>query len=146
VASYNKVVIIGNLTRDPQVKATTKGAAVCELGLAVNTTWFDKQSNTKKEETTFVDVVLWGRLAQLAGEYLTKGKPVLIDGRLKTESWDDKQTRQKRSKLIVVAETMQFLGGNELRGDRSERGGEYRKPVDDGVGDPVGQFPEEVPF
>jgi len=144
MASYNKVVIIGNLTRDPQVKSTTKGTSVCELGLAVNTTWFDKQSNTKKEDTTFVDVVLFGRQAELAGEYLTKGKSCLIDGRLKSESWSDKETGQKRSKLVVVAENMQFLGGNEPRGERSERSS--RKPADE-VGDPVGQLPDDdVPF
>jgi len=145
MSSYNKVIVIGNLTRDPQVKSTTKGTSVCELGLAVNTTWFDKATNTKKEDTVFLDVVLWGRLADLAGEYLTKGKSVLIDGKLSQQNWDDKQTGQKRSKLVVVAENMQFLGGNESRGERSEQR-PSRKPAED-VGDPVGQFPDDdVPF
>lgn len=73
MASYNRVILVGNLTRDPQVKHLQSGTAVCELGLAVNRTWFDKASNTKKEDVTFVDVTLWGRTAEIAGEYLAKG-------------------------------------------------------------------------
>lgn len=85
MASFNKVILIGNLTRDPQVKYTAGGTAVTEIGLAVNHTWFDKQTNSKREEVTFVDVTLWGRTAEIAGEYLAKGRPVLIEGRLKTD-------------------------------------------------------------
>lgn len=111
MASFNKVILIGNLTRDPQVRYTPGGSAVCEIGLAVNRSWFDKQTNTKKEEVTFVDVTLWGRDAEVAGEYLAKGRPVLIEGRLSLDTWDDKATGQKRSKLKVTAERMQMLGG-----------------------------------
>ena len=114
MASFNKVILVGNLTRDPQVKYTTGGTAVTEIGLAVNRQWFDKQSNTKKDETTFVDVTLWGRTAEIAGEYLAKGRPVLIEGRLQLDTWDDKETGQKRSKLRVVGENMTMLGS---RGD-----------------------------
>src|ERR1700709_608249 len=110
MASFNKVILVGNLTRDPQVKYTTGGTAVTEIGLAVSRQWFDKQANQKKEETTFVDVTLWGRTAEIAGEYLAKGRPVLIEGRLQLDSWDDKQSGQKRSKLKVIGETMQLLG------------------------------------
>jgi single-strand DNA-binding protein len=120
MASFNKVILVGNLTRDPQVKRTPAGQAVTELGLAVNRTWWDKQSNQKKEETTFVDVTLWGRDAEVAGEYLSKGRPVLIEGRLQLDSWEDKQTGQKRSKLRVVCERMQMLGG---RGEGGGGGG-----------------------
>src|SRR5215831_14575386 len=111
MASFNKVILVGNLTRDPQVKYTTSGTAVSELGLAINRYWFDKQTNSRREETTFVDVTLWGREAEVAGEYLAKGRPVLIEGRLQLDTWDDKQTGQKRSRLRVVSENMQLLGG-----------------------------------
>ena len=88
MASYNKVILIGNLTRDPQIRYTPKGTAVAEIGLAVNRTWFDQATNQKKEETTFVDVTLWGRQAEIAGEYLSKGRPVMIEGRLNLDTWD----------------------------------------------------------
>jgi len=117
MASYNKVILVGNLTRDPEVKYTTGGTAVAEIGLAVNRTWFDQKANERKEETTFVDVTLWGRQAEVAGEYLAKGRSVLIEGRLQLDSWDDRETGKKRSKLRVVGETMQMLGG------RGEGGG-----------------------
>jgi single-strand DNA-binding protein len=120
MASFNKVILMGNLTRDPQVRYITSGNAVTELGIAVSRQWYDKQSNTKKEETTFVDVTLWGRLAEIAGEYLAKGRPVLIEGRLQLDTWDDKETGQKRSKMRVVGETMQLLGS---RGDGPPGGG-----------------------
>jgi single-strand DNA-binding protein len=120
MASYNKVILLGNLTRDPQVKYTPSGTAVAEIGMALNRYWFDKQSNSRREETTFVDVTLWGREAEVAGEYLAKGRPVLIEGRLQLDTWDDKQTGQKRSKLRVVGERMQMLGS---RGDGGGGGG-----------------------
>ncbi|QDU46660.1 Single-stranded DNA-binding protein [Symmachiella dynata] len=120
MASYNRVILIGNLTRDPEVRYIPSGTAVSELGLAVNRTWFDKQSNSRKEETTFVDVTLWGREAEVAGEYLSKGRPVLIEGRLQLDTWEDKQSGQRRSKLRVVCERMQMLGS---RGDGGGGGG-----------------------
>lgn len=120
MASFNKVILMGNLTRDPQVKRTPAGQAVTELGLAVNRSWWDKQANQRKEETTFVDVTLWGRDAEVAGEYLSKGRPVLIEGRLQLDSWEDKQTGQKRNKLRVVCERMQLIGS---RGDGGGGGG-----------------------
>lgn len=120
MASFNKVILLGNLTRDPQVKYTPSGTPLAEIGLAVNRFWFDKATNSRKEETTFVDVTLWGREAEVAGEYLAKGRPVLIEGRLQLDTWDDKTTGQKRSKLRVVGERMQLLGG---RGEGGGGGG-----------------------
>lgn len=117
MASFNKVILVGNLTRDPEVRYTTGGTAVTELGLAVSRQWTDRGSNERKEETTFVDVTLWGRTAEIAGEYLSKGRPVLIEGRLQLDQWEDKETGQKRSKLKVVGETLQLLGS------RNEGGG-----------------------
>ena len=117
MANLNKVMLIGNLTRDPEIKYTPKGSAIAELGLAINR-YYTTESGEKKEETTFVDVTLWGRQAEIAKEYLGKGKPVYIEGRLQLDTWDDKQTGQKRSKLRVTGEQMQ------LRGARGEAGGE----------------------
>src|SRR5919106_3569125 len=110
MASFNKVILLGNLTRDPEVRYTPKGSAVCDLGIAVNRQ-YTLDNGEKREEVTYVDVVLWARLAEIAGEYLKKGRPVFIEGRLQMDTWDDKQTGQKRSKLRVVGETMQLLGG-----------------------------------
>ena len=113
MASFNKVVLVGNLTRDPQVRHTPGGTAVSDIGIAVNRTWLDKQTNNRREETTFVDVTLWGRQAEVAGEYLSKGRSVLIEGRLQLDQWQDKETGQKRSKLKVIGETMTMLGKRE---------------------------------
>src|SRR3954463_1624186 len=110
MASFNKVILIGNLTRDPEVRYTPKGTAVAEIGLAVNRV-YTTDSGEKREEATFVDVTLWGRTAEIAGEYLKKGRPVFIEGRLQLDTWDDKQSGQKRSKLKVVGEGLQLLGG-----------------------------------
>ncbi|WP_171189950.1 single-stranded DNA-binding protein, partial [Alienimonas chondri] len=109
MASFNKVILMGNLTRDPEVRYIPSGSAVCDIGLAVNRVWYDKGSSQKKEEVTFVDVTLWGRTAEIAGEYLSKGRPVLIEGYLKMDTWQDKQSGANRSKLKVVADTMTLL-------------------------------------
>jgi single-strand DNA-binding protein len=111
MASFNKVILVGNLTRDPEVRYTPGGSAVCDITLAVNYQWTDKRTNERKEEVSFIDVTLWGRQAEIAGEYLAKGRPVLVEGRLQQDKWDDKETGQKRSKLKVVADAMQLLGG-----------------------------------
>ena len=122
MASFNKVILMGNLTRDPEVRYTPKGSAVTDIGLAVNRVYSTDQGE-KREETTFVDVTLWGRTAEIAGEYLKKGRPVLIEGRLQLDSWDDKQSGQKRSKLKVIGESMQLLGGRGGGGGEGDEGG-----------------------
>ena len=122
MASFNKVILIGNLTRDPQVRYTPGGQAVSEIGLAVNRSWFDKNANQKREEVTFVDVTLWGRTAEIAGEYLGKGKQVLIEGRLQLDQWTDKESGQKRSKLHVVGENMTMLGSRQDGAGAGSRG------------------------
>src|ERR1700685_1721033 len=126
MASFNRVILLGNLTRDPQVRYTPGGTAVSEIGLAVNRTWFDQKTNSRREEVTFVDVTLWGRQAEVAGEYLAKGRQVLIEGRLQLDTWEDKESGQKRSKLRVVCENMTMLGSRSDagRGDgpRAEAG------------------------
>jgi single-strand DNA-binding protein len=112
-------MLLGNLTRDPEVKYTPKGSAVADIGLAVNRT-YTTDGGEKREETTFVDVTMWGRQAEIAGEYLKKGRPLFVEGRLQLDTWDDKQTGQKRSKLRVVCENFQMLGS---RDGGSEGGG-----------------------
>ena len=112
MANLNRVLLIGNLTRDPEVRYTPKGTAVTEIGLAVNRI-YSGEDGEKKEETTFVDVTLWARQAEIAGQYLKKGRPVFIEGRLQLDTWDDKQTGQKRSRLRVVAENLQLLGSRQ---------------------------------
>lgn len=110
--SLNKVMLMGNCTRDPELKYTPKGTAVAQLGLAINRNW-TTEGGEKKEEVTFVDVEFFGRLAEIAGEWVKKGRPIFIEGRLKLDTWDDKQSGQKRSKMKVVVEQMQLLGGRE---------------------------------
>ena len=119
MASFNKVILVGNLTRDPEVRYTTGGTAVTDVSLAVNRQWTDRSSNERKEETTFVEVTLWGRTAEIAGEYLSKGRPCLIEGRLQLDQWEDRETGKKRSKLKVVGDTLQLLGGRGEGGGQS---------------------------
>jgi single-strand DNA-binding protein len=116
MANLNRVLLIGNLTRDPEVRYTPKGTAIAEISLAINR-HLQTESGDKKEEVTYVEVILWARLAEIAGEYLKKGRPAFIEGRLQLDTWDDKQTGQKRSRLRVVAENLQLLGPKEVRGE-----------------------------
>lgn len=116
-ASYNRVVLVGNLTRDPELRYIPSGTAVTEIGLAIN----ERHKSAKGDwvdETVFVDITLWARLAEIAGEYLTKGSSVLIEGRLKFDTWESNDG-QKRSKLRVVGERMQMLGGKSGGGGPS---------------------------
>ena len=117
MASFNRVILVGNLTRDPELRYTPKGTAIAKIGLAVNHKW-RSESGELKEEVTFVDVEVWSKTAENVGQYMRKGSPILIEGRLKLDTWDDKQTGQKRSKLLVVGETVQFLSsGNRPAAD-----------------------------
>ena len=109
MANYNKVILIGNLTRDPELRYTPKGLAIAKIGVAVKRSWRDANSGELKEEVTFVDVDAFGKQAETLGQYMKKGRPLLIEGRLRLDTWEDKQTNQKRSKLGVVLESFQFL-------------------------------------
>lgn len=113
MASFNRVILLGNLTRDPQLRYLPSGSAVCEFGLATNRKWRDKDGNMK-EEVCFVDVEAFGRQGETINQYVTKGRPLFIEGHLKFDSWTG-QDGQKRSKLRVVVEGFQFVGG---RGDQ----------------------------
>ena len=152
MASFNKVILLGNLTRDPEVRYTPKGTAVTELGMAVNRV-YTAENGEKREETTFVDVTLWGRTAEIAGEYLKKGRPVLIEGRLQLDTWDDKQSGQKRSKLKVVGEGLQLIGsrpgggggggGGDEEGSTAPRASKAAPPT---KAAPSGPDDDEIPF
>jgi single-strand DNA-binding protein len=110
MANLNIVILAGNLTRDPELRYTPSGMAVAQLGLAVNRRFKDQKSGEMREEVTFVDIEVWGKQAETASQYLTKGRPVLVEGRLRLDQWEDKQSGQKRSKLKVVGNRLQFLG------------------------------------
>ena len=112
MANLNRVLLIGNLTRDPDVQHTPKGTAVAKIGLAINRS-YTNDAGEKMEEVTFADVELWGRTAEIAGQYLKKGSQCFIEGRLRLDQWDDKTTGQKRSRMVVVGETLQLLGGRD---------------------------------
>lgn len=124
MANYNKVILMGNLTRDPELRYTPKGTAIARLGVAVNRRWTG-EGGEQREETTFVDVDAFGKQAETLGQYMKKGRPIFIEGRLRLDSWEDKQTGQKRSKLGVVLENFQFLGSGQ---GRSEEAGEAPRP------------------
>jgi single-strand DNA-binding protein len=151
MASFNKVILLGNLTRDPEVRYTPKGTAVTELGMAVNRV-YTAENGEKREETTFVDVTLWGRTAEIAGEYLKKGRPVFIEGRLQLDTWDDKTSGQKRSKLKVVGEGLQLIGsrpggggggGGDEEGSSAPRSS---KPASPPKAAPSAPDDDEIPF
>src|SRR5271163_1268838 len=130
-ASLNKVLLMGNLTRDPEVKYTPKGTAVCDLGLAINDS-YKAQDGTIKETVTYVDIEVWGRTAENCKQYLTKGRGVFVEGQLKLDQWE--QDGQKKSRLKVRADRVQFLGGGPARSGGG--GGEQRSSSGPGEGRP----------
>jgi len=138
MASFNKVILVGNLTRDPELRYTPKGTAIAKIGVAVNRTW-RTETGEQKEEVTFVDVDAFGKQAETIGQYLRKGRPLLVEGRLKLDQWDDKQTGQKRSRLGVVLESFQFLdSGNREGGNAPAAAPRPRPPTS-----PPGEGPSD---
>jgi single-strand DNA-binding protein len=123
MASVNKVILVGNLGRDPEVRYSPEGSAICNLSLATTSQWKDKASGEKREETEWHRVVMYNRLAEIAGEYLKKGRSVYIEGRLKTRKWQDKDTGADRYSTEIVADQMQMLGGREGGGEGGYSGG-----------------------
>lgn len=122
MASVNKVILIGNLGRDPEVRYTPSGAAVCNISLATTRNWKSREGGERQEETEWHRVVLYDRLAEIAGEYLKKGRPVYIEGRLKTRKWQDKEGKDTYT-TEIIADQMQLLGGREGAGGGDEMGG-----------------------
>jgi single-strand DNA-binding protein len=150
MANFNKVILAGNLTRDPELRYTPKGTAIARLGLAINRKW-KTETGEMKEDVTFVDVDAFGKTAETIGQYLKKGRPILIEGRLRYETWEDKQSGQKKSKLGVVMETFQFLDSG---GGRSEGASEAPRsrpaassaPAPEAGGDAEPPHDDDVPF
>lgn len=164
MAYLNKVFLIGNLTRDPELRVTPKGTAICQFGIAVNRQFKD-ESGATRDETTFVDIEAWGKQGELVSKYLSKGSLAMVEGRLKLDQWEDKTSGQKRSKIKVVLDNVQFLssrggsgggggGGGAPMGDEggesasperhappSRGGGSSAKP-----GPAAGNIDEDVPF
>lgn len=113
MVTINTVHLGGNLTRDPELKYTPGGAAVCEFAIAVNEKWTDQRTNEKREEVSFIECVAWARGAEVIAEYMRKGSSIYVSGKLKQDRWDDKSTGQKRSKIRVTVRDFQFLGGGQ---------------------------------
>jgi len=145
----NKVILIGNLGKDPEVRYTQGGQAVANLRIATSRSWTDKQSGQRKEETEWHDVEVWGKQAEQCGEYLAKGRQIYVEGRLKTDKWQDKQSGQDRSRVKIVAEAVRFLGGS---------GRAVSRPAEEPSGPPAaieeataeasgnGGAPDDIPF
>jgi single-strand DNA-binding protein len=161
--AFNKVIIMGNLTRDPELRVTPSGLSICKFTVAMNRK-FKGSDGQEKEEVTYVDVDSFGKQAEVVSKYFGKGKPILVDGRLKQEKWEDKATGDKRSKLIVVMESFSFAGGEhsaeggnaqngheggeQHSGDRSSRA-PRSQPVGAGARNPspaADEIDENVPF
>jgi len=142
----NKVILVGNLGKDPEVRYTSGGQAVANLRIATSRSWTDKQSGQKKEETEWHDVEVWGKQAEQCGEFLAKGRQVYVEGRLKTDAWDDKASGQKKYRVKVVADTVRFLGGGGAgRGPGGPGGPGGARPPQGGPDDqggPPGGFDE----
>jgi len=161
MASYNKVILAGNLTRDPQLSHTASNTAVCQFGIAINRKWRDKQSGETREEVCYADCTAFGRTGETINQYFSKGRPILVDGRLRFSKWEG-QDGGARSKLDVVVENFTFLGSGRDEGGasppRRQQGGQSRESSgqgggydDGGYGDSGGysqgaSVDEDVPF
>ena len=148
MASFNKVILLGNLTRDPELRYTPQGAAVCEFALALNYVYTNKQTGQKVEEVSFIDLVAWGKTGETIAEYMKKGRQILVEGRLKQDRWES-QDGKKMSKVRVTVESFQFVGsrpGGEGAGGAGPKGG---GPAAAGAGPEEGPPPgaeEDIPF
>ncbi len=154
MANLNKVMLIGNLTRDPELRVTPKGTAICTFSIAVNRKFKD-DSGGEREEVTYVDIEAWGKSGENISKYCTKGRPLFVEGRLRLDQWEDKNTKEKRSRMKVVLENFQFLGGGRGEGGPGggEGGGEPRTYAPRAGGAPKPSAPapqenldEDVPF
>ncbi len=149
MASFNKVILLGNLTRDPELRYTPQGSAVCEFALALNHVYTNKQTGQKVEEVSFIDIVAWGKTGEICAEYLKKGRQVMIEGRLKQDRWEA-QDGKKMSKVRVTAENVQFVGsrpsdGGGGGGGGGPKGGGAAPAEGPEEGPPPGQE-EDIPF
>ncbi len=149
MSSFNKVILMGNLTRDPELRQTQSGTSVCRFSIAVNRS-FSAQDGSVKDETCFVEIDSFGKTAENISKYFSKGRPILVEGRLRQDTWDDKNTGQKRSKLLVVLERFEFIGSardNNYQGGGNWQG-DYEKNTPPSRGKPsnVEMEDDDVPF
>jgi single-strand DNA-binding protein len=133
--SLNKVLLMGNLTRDPELRVTPKGTPICQFSLAINRK-FKMESGESREEVIYVDVEAWGKQGETIAKYVTKGRPLFVEGRLRLDQWEDKNTKEKRSRMKVVLEAFEFLGDGRAGGAGGAGGG---------GGDPAGSFERSSP-
>jgi single-strand DNA-binding protein len=133
--SLNKVLLMGNLTRDPELRVTPKGTPICQFSLAINRK-FKMESGESREEVIYVDVEAWGKQGETIAKYVTKGRPLFVEGRLRLDQWEDKNTKEKRSRMKVVLEAFEFLGDGRAGGAGGPGGG---------GGDPAGSFERSSP-
>lgn len=157
MANLNKVMLIGNLTRDPELRVTPKGTAICQFSLAVNRKFRD-EAGADREEVTYVDIEAWGKSGENIAKYCTKGRPLFVEGRLRLDQWEDKTTKEKRSRMKVVCDNFQFLGTGRAEGGapgaEGSGGGEqprYNSPAPRAGGKPAApaaqeNLDEDVPF
>ncbi len=131
--SLNKVLLMGNLTRDPELRVTPKGTPICQFSLAINRQ-FKMESGESREEVIYVDVEAWGKQGETIAKYVTKGRPLYVEGRLRLDQWEDKNTKEKRSRMKVVLEQFQFLGDSRGGGPGGGGGGEYDQSAPSGGG------------
>lgn len=154
--SLNKVFLMGNLTRDPELRVTPKGTPICQFGLAINRK-FKLESGETREEVTFVDIEAWGRQGETIAKYVTKGRPLFVEGRLKLDQWEDKNTKEKRSRMRVVLEQFEFLGSGggatggaaaPAEGDQAPSPERHSPPPRTGGAKPASteNLDEDVPF
>ncbi len=144
MAGINKVIIVGNLGRDPEVSYMPSGAAVAKFSVATSETWNDKNTGEKKERTEWHNIVAWDKLGEICGKYLSKGRQVYVEGKLQTRKWQDKEGSDRYT-TEIVAQTVQFLGGNRDSSDsgRSGGGGGDREPAGRPSGPPDD---DDIPF
>ena len=143
----NKVMLIGNLGRDPEVRSTPSGQQVATFTLATNRRWTDK-AGQRQEQTEWHQIVCWGKSAEVAGQYLTKGRQIFVEGRIQTRSWDDRQTGEKKYRTEVICENFQMLGqrgggGHEMEAAAPAPGG---PTYDEGLGAPGAPEDDDIPF
>ena len=141
--SLNKVLLMGNLTRDPELRVTPKGTPICQFSLAINRQ-FKMESGESREEVIYVDVEAWGKQGETIAKYMTKGRPLYVEGRLRLDQWEDKNTKEKRSRMKVVLEQFQFLGDNRGGSGGGGGGGGGSGPTEPGI-DPAGSPERHAP-
>lgn len=143
MASFNKTILVGNLTRDPELRYTPQGSAVADIGIAVNEAYTNRQTNQRVENVHFFDVTAWGKTAELVSQYCKKGSSILVEGKLTQDRWEDKQSGKKMSKVKIVAERVQFLGSKNGHAQDQGGGGGGQQAPEPLVTPDVG---EDIPF